>query len=133
MQGLEVIALKAVLGGLLVVLFALVGEVLQPKEFAGLLAASPSVATASLLVTSIDKGADAVRLSALGMAAGAVGMILYCIVGVYAVRRFKAKSTALSMIWARSATWMRLNTCPGLVMRRARPAFTVSSALAPGP
>jgi len=95
LQGLEVIALKAVLGGLLVVLFALVGEVLQPKEFAGLLAASPSVATASLLVTSIDKGADAVRLSALGMAAGAVGMILYCIVGVYAVRRFKAKVGSL--------------------------------------
>jgi hypothetical protein len=51
-----VIGLKAIAGGVLVVLFALLGEGLRPKWFAGLFAAAHSVALASLLVTVIDKG-----------------------------------------------------------------------------
>ena len=34
---------------------------------------------------------------------------------------------------AMSSTWMRLNTCPGLTIRRARPERTWSMALRPGP
>ena len=51
-----VIAIKALLGGSMVTAFAVIGHVLRPKWFAGLFAAAPSVAVASLAVTVIDKG-----------------------------------------------------------------------------
>ena len=43
-------------------------------------------------------------------------------------RAMEARKTS-----AISSTWMRLNTCPGLTIRRARPCRTVSNALRPGP
>ena len=40
--------LRAVIGGVVVSAFALLGDVFQPKRFAGLFGAAPSVALASL-------------------------------------------------------------------------------------
>src|SRR2546430_7314013 len=98
------LALRAVLGGVVVVLFALASEGLKPKEFAGLFAAAPSVALAGLLLTGLKDGNAGLRLAATGMIAGAVGMTVYCIVGVYAVRRWHAKLGALMAFpaWAAS-------------------------------
>src|SRR4051794_19032002 len=66
-----VLAVKALNGGLFVVAFALVGEVLEPKRFAGLFSAAPSVALANLSVTIIDKGPGDARQNAIGMLVGA--------------------------------------------------------------
>src|SRR5437660_1610650 len=95
------IVMKALAGGVLVVVFALISEVLKPKEFAGLFAAAPSVAVASLAVTWADRGAPGATTAALGMIAGGVAMAVYCVVGVYAVRRWRAKagSIAAAPVW----------------------------------
>lgn len=54
-------------------MFALFAEALSPKRFAGAFAAAPTVALASMVVTTIVSGpADAKRAS-MGMIAGAIG------------------------------------------------------------
>lgn len=85
-----VLGVKALAGGAFVVLFSLVSSVLGPKMFAGLFSAAPSVALASLLVTSLQKGPAAARPSALGMAVGSAGMLAYCLCAYFLVRRLGA-------------------------------------------
>lgn len=80
---------RFVAGGLLVCLFALVAEVSQPKQFAGLFSAAPSVLVAGVALTLLTKGAASAILTAEGAIAGAVGMIVYCLVAVPAIQRHK--------------------------------------------
>jgi hypothetical protein len=90
MSAVAYIALKAMAGGLLVVAFSLVGQVIQPKRFAGVFSAAPAVALASLLLTAYVKGVDMAVPQATGMIVGSAGMIVYCIVTLFAVDRFHA-------------------------------------------
>lgn len=89
---MQVIAvlLKTVVGGVFVVLFSALGDALNPKAFAGLFSAAPSVALASLLVTTMTGGPSSAALSSRGMVAGAVGMIAYCVAAAGLVKRFGA-------------------------------------------
>lgn len=98
------IVLKAIAGGLFVVLFSLVGEVLRPKGFAGVFAAAPSVAIASLALTAHSKGTDAVRMSGQGMLVGAIALTGCCLVCVAVVPRLRALRGSLAGI----ATWSLL-------------------------
>lgn len=72
-----VVVIKALLGGTMVVLFAMVGHVVRPKWFAGLFGAAPSVAIASLAVTVVDKGHHDASVAAFGMLFGAAGFVAY--------------------------------------------------------
>jgi hypothetical protein len=83
-----VIALKAAAGGGLVVAFALLSDVLQPKSFSGLFSAAPSIAMASLLITALASGHSKAADAAGGMITGAAGMVGYCIVATVLVERF---------------------------------------------
>jgi galactitol-specific phosphotransferase system IIC component len=55
---------KFLAGGTLVVLFAIVSEALEPKRFAGLFSAAPSVLLASLIVTVLLEGTSPASESA---------------------------------------------------------------------
>jgi len=70
---------KTVDGGIFVVAFALLGEALEPKRFAGLFAAAPSVALASLTVVLATKTHHAGVDNAKGMLIGAVGFVGYAL------------------------------------------------------
>jgi uncharacterized membrane protein (GlpM family) len=93
-----ILAVRALLGGTFVALVAVLGELLRPKSFAGILAAAPSVALASLLITDVAKGEPAVWQSALGMVAGAVAMVAACVVGIDSVKHFRALRGSLAAI-----------------------------------
>lgn len=81
------VCVKALLGGVLVMVFALFAETLSPKRFAGVFAAAPTVALASLLVTTIASGpADAKRAS-VGMIAGGVGFVVYALAAPELMRK----------------------------------------------
>src|SRR5579884_3350504 len=101
MQEIGLLALRAVIGGAFVVLFSVIGEALRPKSFAGIFAAAPSVALASLLITTFTKGAAAVALASVGMLAGAVAMVAACVVGIDSVKRFRGLrgATAAVGVW----------------------------------
>jgi Protein of unknown function (DUF3147) len=80
------LAIRVVAGGALVVAFAMLGDVLKPKMFAGLFGAAPSVATASLLVGGLAMGAARDEKYATGMIAGAIGLVVYSAAAALAVK-----------------------------------------------
>jgi hypothetical protein len=74
---LKQILLRAVIGGLFVSVFALVGDILKPKRLAGLFGAAPSVALATLLLTIGSHGKLFAATEARSMSVGAVGFFVY--------------------------------------------------------
>lgn len=95
MSEVLVLVLKALAGGACVVAFALLAERLRPQSFAGLLAAAPAVALASLGIVAVSKGAHEMVDAALGMIVGAVAMAVASLVAIDSVRRFGALRGAL--------------------------------------
>lgn len=96
------LVVKAVLGGCTVVAFALLSQTLSPKRFAGIFAAAPAVAIASLSATAGFDGTKPAQRACVGMIAGACGFIGYCLVTPASVGRFGAlRGCALSLVaWA---------------------------------
>lgn len=90
MSTIELLAVRAVVGGSLVVVFALVGEVVKPKRFAGVFGAAPSVALANLALVAAFEGIPKALVESRGMIAGGVAMVVACSVGVMSIRRFRA-------------------------------------------
>ncbi len=74
---MEEIVVRIVLGGVIVSAFAMVGEVVKPKSFAGLFGAAPSVALASLGLALTQHGRNYARVEARSMIVGAVAFFLY--------------------------------------------------------
>ena len=81
-----VLGIRVFAGGALVVAFAMLGDTLKPKMFAGLFGAAPSVATASLLVSGLAVGASRDDEYATGMIAGAIGLVVYSAAAALAVK-----------------------------------------------
>jgi hypothetical protein len=71
------LAIRFVLGDLIVSAFATIGGVLRPKSFAGIFGAAPSVALASLGLTFLTKGSDNVSVDGHAMVLGAIALCLY--------------------------------------------------------
>ena len=93
-------AYRFIAGGLIVSLFAVIGDVLRPKGFAGLFAAAPSVALATLALTVMADGKTYAAVEARSMAAGAIALLLYALSCLYlmAKRHWKAAPTAIAML-----------------------------------
>ena len=91
---------RFLLGGLIVSLFALIGDVLRPKGFAGLFAAAPSVALATLSLTLLTDGKPYAALEARSMIAGAFALFPYALACVYLMARLhrRALPTTLMML-----------------------------------
>jgi 4-amino-4-deoxy-L-arabinose transferase-like glycosyltransferase len=81
---------KTVCGGVLVLAFAALAEMVGPKRFAGILGAAPSVAIAGLVIGTLADGASSQALAARTMIAGALGLTVYSAVAVRTLRRFGA-------------------------------------------
>lgn len=96
------VIVKALAGGSLVVVFALLSESLHPKRFAGLFGAAPAVAIAGLAVTLVSKGVVDARDGSLGMIAGSAGMGAYACATVLLLKRTRplASSVAGLVVWA---------------------------------
>jgi hypothetical protein len=71
------ILLRFLIGGTVVSFFALAGDVLKPKSFAGLLGAAPSVALATLSLTILKDGASYAQTEARSMVLGGVAFFIY--------------------------------------------------------
>jgi hypothetical protein len=96
-----ILVAKALIGGTVVCAFAAVGEFLRPRGLAGIFAAAPSVALASLAVTSIATGAGSATNQATAMVAGAAALLVYCLAGIESVKRFGGMqgATAAMIPW----------------------------------
>jgi hypothetical protein len=95
--------LRFVLGGVAVTVFALIGDLLKPKSFAGLFGAAPSVALGTLGLTLITHGGAYAAIEGRSMIAGAIAFFLYSQVVAWLMFRYKVHalmvgSTAM-LIW----------------------------------
>jgi hypothetical protein len=73
-------ALRFFIGGIVVSLFALLGDVLRPKSFAGLFGAAPSVALGTLGIAFARHGGGYVSVEGRSMVLGAVALAAYSFV-----------------------------------------------------
>jgi uncharacterized membrane protein (GlpM family) len=80
---------RFLIGGLVVSLFAALGDTLKPKSFAGLFSAAPSVALATLGLTALENGKAYAAVESRSMIAGAAAFFLYSIVCSHLMLRHK--------------------------------------------
>jgi uncharacterized membrane protein (GlpM family) len=91
MNQLPVLVIKMLNGGLFVVAFALLGEMLRPKRFAGLFSAAPSVALANMTVVIATQGHRDAIANTRGMVVGAAAFALSALAGIVFVRRYRSR------------------------------------------
>lgn len=91
------------LGGTLVAIFAVIGDLFTPKSFAGLFAAAPSVALATMLLTLHKEGASFVAVEARSMIVGALAFTAYASVVAWVLHRRRARPTPIAV--AALAVW----------------------------
>ena len=71
------LGLRFVLGGVIVSLFSLLGDLFQPKSFSGLFSAAPSVALATLGLTFLTQDSNYTSLEGRSMLVGAIALFFY--------------------------------------------------------
>jgi len=71
--------LRFLIGGFFVSIFAIVGDVVRPKSFAGLFSAAPSVALATLGIAWFQHGLKAVEVQATSMILGGIALACYSV------------------------------------------------------
>jgi hypothetical protein len=93
------LAIRFVLGGVIVSLFSLAGDLWKPKTFSGIFGASPSVALASLALTFGKQGPAVVSTLGRSMVVGSVALFVYAAACVGAVKHEKWP-VSLSAVYA---------------------------------
>lgn len=103
---------RFLVGGVVVSLFAMLGGALKPKSFAGLLAAAPSVALATLSLTVLHKGKPYAAIEAQSMILGAIAFFVYaclvCRVLMHGKLRTLAACSLALLVWLACALGLRL-------------------------
>jgi len=104
------------IGGAVVILFAVIGDILKPKSLGGIFAAAPTIALATICLTAHQHGTAYVSLEARSMTAGAVAFFLYACAVSFILMRYRPRSLtaaiALLPIWLGASailwsTWLR--------------------------
>jgi hypothetical protein len=95
---LNEILLRWIIGGAMVSVFALLGNLLKPKSFAGLFGGAPSVALATLILTLAAKGKLYSATEAKSMAAGAVAFVVYAACARWLIVRYGLSSLVASSL-----------------------------------
>jgi ABC-type xylose transport system permease subunit len=86
------LAIRFIIGGLVVSVFSLISDIFKPKTFAGLFGAAPSVALASLGLTVLHDGRAVASVEARSMIIGAIALLIYAASLSWLVLRFRLPS-----------------------------------------
>ena len=90
--------IRFLIGGMVVSAFAMLGDVLRPKTFAGLFGAAPSVALATLGIAVYQHGAAYAGSQTLSMTAGAIALVIYSIVVCHLLVRTRMRALPASLL-----------------------------------
>jgi uncharacterized membrane protein (GlpM family) len=90
--------IRFIAGGAVVSVFALIGDVLRPKSFAGLLGAAPSVALVSLSLATTMHGSDYVSIQAVSMLSGAAALLAFSFVTCHLLKRMGLSAALASFL-----------------------------------
>jgi hypothetical protein len=103
--------IRFLIGGTVVSAFALSGDILRPKGFAGLFSAAPSVALATLALAAIQQGTSYASLEARSMILGGLALVSYTSGCVYLLAKRHAKASVATMamltVWGAIAFTLR--------------------------
>ena len=88
------LAIRFVVGGAIVSLFAVIAEVFRPKSFAGLFGAAPSVALTTIGIAIAQHGKDYAATEARSMVFGAIAFMVYAAVASWMLMRYKTRALA---------------------------------------
>lgn len=89
---------RFLVGGVIVSLFAALGDVLRPKSFAGLFGAAPSIALATIGITIRQHGKAYVAFEARSMILGSVAFCCYATAVSWILRRYKPAALTASIV-----------------------------------
>ena len=89
---------RFLIGGAAVSAFAMLGDILRPKSFAGLFGAAPSVALATLGIAVYQHGADYAVLQSQAMVAGAIALAFYCVIVCHLLVRAQLRAAPASLL-----------------------------------
>lgn len=89
--------LRFLIGGLVVSLFSVIGDLFNPKSFAGLFSAAPSIALATLWLAIAKYGGSYAAIEGRSMMAGAVALYVYSQVVSWLLIRYKVSSVLVSI------------------------------------
>jgi uncharacterized membrane protein (GlpM family) len=88
---------RFLMGGFVVSLFALTGDLLSPKSFAGLFGAAPSVALVTLALTASPEGVAIASIEARSMFLAAGAFIVYAAAVCSVMRRGRWPAALVSV------------------------------------
>jgi hypothetical protein len=90
--------IRFAIGGVVVSLFAILGDVFRPKSFAGLFGAAPSIALATLGLSVLHTGKAYAAIEARSMILGAAGFCIYAALVGRLVPRRKASALKTTLV-----------------------------------
>lgn len=110
------ILLRFLIGGVVVSVFAILGDMVKPESLGGVFAAAPTIAFATLLLTFHKDGAAYIAIEARSMVAGAIAFFVYACCVSFTLVRWRPKSMAAAItlmpVWFATAAalwalWLR--------------------------
>ena len=96
--------IRFIAGGVIVTAFAILGDTLRPKSFAGLLGAAPSVALATLSIAVVQHGPQYAAAESWTMIYGAAALACYSLAVCQLLMRFRF--AALPATLTASVVWL---------------------------
>jgi uncharacterized membrane protein (GlpM family) len=108
--------IRFLVGGAVVCLFSVIGDVLQPKSLGGIFAAAPTIALATLYLSWRKHGSAYIGVEARSMVGGAIAFFVYACLVSFLLMRYRRSSlgtsAALLPVWAGAcavlwALWLR--------------------------
>ena len=91
------ILIRFLVGGAVVSAFAIMGDLLKPKSFAGLFGAAPSVALATLGLTVATEGASYAATESRSMIAGALAFMAFASCVSWVMMRYKLSALLVTI------------------------------------
>ena len=92
------LVIRFLIGGIVVSLFAVLGDILRPKSFAGLFGAAPSIALATIGLTIFQDGKPYAAIACRSMILGAVAFLAYAVSVSWVLRRYKPPAVIATLV-----------------------------------
>jgi hypothetical protein len=113
---MESLLIRFLVGGIVVSLFAVLGDVVRPKSFAGLFGAAPSIALATIGLTILQDGKPYAAFACRSMILGAVAFFAYVLLVGWVLRRYKPHALFASL--ALMPTWFAISLGLWFLLKR---------------
>jgi hypothetical protein len=89
---------RFLIGGVVVSLFAVLGDLVKPESLGGVFAAAPTIALATLVLTFHKHGAGYVAVEGRSMVGGSFAFFVYASAVSFVLMRYRTKAMTTAML-----------------------------------